>query len=94
MPESQPDNPSPTVTSVIHCDSTTSSSLTSPRVNNTQENGHQAKMPLGVELTGYRLLTTVVTLGVGIAKAVYSYKGQALISTSLDWVGGVILALM
>jgi hypothetical protein len=51
-------------------------------------------MPLGVELTGYRLLTTVVTLGVGIAKAVYSYKGQALISTSLDWVGGVILALM
>jgi hypothetical protein len=92
MPEPQPDNPSPTVTSVIHCDSTTSSSLTSPRVNNTQENGHQAKMPLGVELTGYRLLTTVVILGVGIAKSVY--QGQALISTSLDWLGGVIFALM
>lgn len=51
-------------------------------------------MPLGVELTGYRLLTTGVILGIGVPKAVYSYNGQALISTALDWLAGVILALM
>jgi hypothetical protein len=51
-------------------------------------------MPLGVEVTGYYLLTTGVILGIGVPKAVYSYKGQALISTTLDWLGGVILALM
>ena len=67
---------------------------TSPREDNTQDNDHQPTMPLGIELTGYRLLTTGVILGVGIPKAVYSYKGQALISTSLDWVAGVVLAVM
>lgn len=51
-------------------------------------------MPLGVELTGYRLLTTGVILGVGVPKAVYSYQGQALISTTFDWLAGVILAVM
>ncbi|KAI0273969.1 hypothetical protein BGY98DRAFT_921265 [Russula aff. rugulosa BPL654] len=51
-------------------------------------------MPLGVELTGYRLLTTGVILGVGVPKAVYSYKGLALISTTLDWLAGVILAVI
>ena len=51
-------------------------------------------MPLGLELTGYYLLTTSVILGIGIPKAVYSYKGQALISTTLDWLGGMILAVM
>ena len=51
-------------------------------------------MLLGIELTGYRLLTTGVILGIGILKAVYSYKGRALISTTLDWLGGVTLAVM
>lgn len=52
-------------------------------------------MPLlGVELTGYRLLTTGVILGTGVPKAVCSYKGQALISTTLDWIVGVIFALV
>ena len=41
-------------------------------------------MPLGVELTGYRLFTTGVILGIGFAKAVSSYNGEALISTTLD----------
>ena len=72
----------------------TSSSLTSPREDNTQDNDDQPTMPLGVELTGYRLLTSGVILGIGIPKAVYSYKGQALISTTLDWLAGVILAFM
>jgi hypothetical protein len=68
-----------------------------PREDNTQDNDRQrrqATIPLGVELTGYRLLTTGVILGVGVPKAVYSYKGQALISTTLDWLAGVILAVM
>jgi hypothetical protein len=51
-------------------------------------------MPLGVGLTGYRLLTTGVILGIGVPKVVYSYNGQALISTTLDWLGGIILALV
>jgi len=72
----------------------TSSSFTSPREDYTQANDHQPTMPLGVELTGYRLLTTGVILGIGVPKAVFSYNGQALISTTLDWLVGVILALM
>ncbi len=51
-------------------------------------------MPLGVELTGYRLLNTGVILGIGLPKVVYSYQGQALISTTLDLFGGVILTFM
>lgn len=52
-------------------------------------------MPLlGVVLTGYRLLTTIVIVGVGIPKAVYSYNGRSLISPSLDWVGGIIFTLL
>jgi hypothetical protein len=50
--------------------------------------------PLGVELTGYRLLATTVVLGLGISKAVYSYRGQALISNTLDWVAGTLYAFM
>ena len=73
----------------------TSLLLTLPREDDTQDNDdHQPTMPLGVELTGYRLLTTGVILGIGVPKAVYSYNGQALISTTLDWVGGIILALV
>jgi hypothetical protein len=77
----------------------TSSLLTSPREENTQGNDYQPIVPprmplLGVEVTGYRLLTTGMILGIGVPKAVYSYKGQALISTSLDWLAGVILALV
>ncbi|KAH9964103.1 hypothetical protein BC827DRAFT_49382 [Russula dissimulans] len=58
------------------------------------EDGQQQSMPLGVELTGYRLLTTSIILGLGIPKAVYSYNGQSLISTTLDWVAGILLALI
>ncbi|KAI9511884.1 hypothetical protein F5148DRAFT_1167117 [Russula earlei] len=71
-----------------------------PREDNAHDDGQeqqeqeQRQAPLGVELTGYRLLTTSVILGIGIPKAVYSYSGQALVSTTLDWVAGVILALV
>ena len=68
--------------------------LISPREDNRRDNDQQHKLPLGVELTGYRLFTTIVILGVGIPKAVYSYNGQSRISTTLDWTGGTLLAFM
>jgi hypothetical protein len=69
--------------------------LISPREDNTREEPqHQISLPLWVELTGYRLLMTGIILGLGIPKAVYSYSGQSLISTTLDWVAGIVLALM
>ena len=48
----------------------------------------------GAKLTGCRLFNTGVIVGFGIAKAVCSYRGQAVISTTLDWVAGAALALM
>lgn len=39
-------------------------------------------------------MTTIVIVGIGIPKAVYSYHGQSLISPSLDWVGGVIVTIL
>ncbi|KAH9987675.1 hypothetical protein BJV77DRAFT_1024495 [Russula vinacea] len=64
------------------------------REDNRRNNDQQHNLPLGVELTGYRLFTTTVILGFGIPKAVYSYNGQSLISTTLDWTGGTLLAFM
>jgi len=51
-------------------------------------------MPLGVALTGYRLLAIAVTLGVGIPKAILSYRGQSLIPSTLDMVGGTAIAVL
>ena len=61
-------------------------------------NQQQHRPPLGVKLTGYRLLTMGgVTLGLGSIpnlKAVFSYRGQPLISTTLAWVAGIICTLV
>jgi hypothetical protein len=54
----------------------------------------QRSIPLGVALTGYRLFTTSWILGLGIPKAVYSSRGQSLVSPTLDWVGGIMLSLV
>ena len=62
---------------------------------NTRADGQQQRsMSLGVALTGYRLLTTSIIVGIGIPKAVYSYRGQSLISPTLDWMGGIIFAFL
>ena len=58
-----------------------------------EEDKQDQQPPLGVELTGYRLLTLAVILGFGIPKAISSYRGQA-VSTTLDWVSGTLLAAM
>jgi hypothetical protein len=65
------------------------------RGNNTQDECQQDRSAsLGTKLTGCRLFNTSVILGFGTAKAVYSYHGQAVISTTLDWIAGAALALM
>ncbi len=68
-----------------------SSSLTSPREDNTPDKGQQPTMPLGVEPTGDRLLTTGVILSFGVPKAAYSHNGQSLICIDvvlrLFWLG-------
>jgi hypothetical protein len=72
--------------------------LISLREGNTQDdkqddNGQRCSMPLGVPLTGNRLFTISWILGLGILKAIYSYRGQSLVSTTLDLLGGIILTL-
>jgi len=48
---------------------------------------------LSVRITGFRLIVTVV-LVLGIRKAVALYKGRPVITESLDWIIGVILAIL
>ena len=64
------------------------------RVDNAQNDDRRRSNPSGVMLTGYRLFSTIAIVGIGIPKAVYSYHGQSLVSPSLDWVGGIIFALL
>jgi hypothetical protein len=54
----------------------------------------QRPPPLGVQLTGHRLLVTSVILGLGIPMFAYSYNGQTLFSTRLDWVVRIVCALL
>ncbi|KAH9987645.1 hypothetical protein BJV74DRAFT_885551 [Russula compacta] len=56
------------------------------------EDQRNRRPPLGVKLTGYRLLNMIVILVFGIWKAVASYRGESIISTTLDWVGGTLMA--
>jgi len=47
--------------------------------------------PLLVKLTGYRLLTILMTLAFGVPKAIQKVKGETL--TDLDWVIGITLGI-
>jgi hypothetical protein len=49
--------------------------------------------PLGVKLTGYRLLNMSVVFVFGITKAILTYMGQSALPTTLDWVSGAFLAV-
>ena len=50
--------------------------------------------PLGVKLTGYRLLNMSVVFIFGMAKAILTYMGRSAVPTTLDWIGGAFLAVM
>ena len=63
-------------------------------VMDTQGENQQEFLPLGVKLTGYRLLNISVILAFGISKAVFAYRGQSVIPMTLEWVAGTCLALM
>ena len=78
----------------IHAPFPTFWSLISLRGGYTQDDGGQHRSLSQRALTGYRLLNTSVILGIGIPKAIYSYSGQSVISPTLDWVGGIIFALL
>jgi hypothetical protein len=57
----------------------------SPRGGNTQGDCRQGHLlSLGAPLTGNRLLTMSWIVGLGITKAVCFYRGQSLISPTLD----------
>ncbi|KAF8260537.1 hypothetical protein EI94DRAFT_890007 [Lactarius quietus] len=50
--------------------------------------------PLGIKLTGYRLVFMTTILSVGTAKTIISYKGQSVAPTTLDWASGTALTAM
>jgi hypothetical protein len=65
------------------------------RRNKAQDEDQQvSQLPLGVKLTGYRLLNVAVILAFGIVKAILSYSGGSAIPTTLDLVSGTLLAVM
>lgn len=57
-----------------------------------EEDKQDHQPPLGVELTGYHLLTLAVILAFGIPKAISSYRGQTVIPTTLELTSGTLLA--
>ncbi|KAH9060680.1 hypothetical protein EDB87DRAFT_1614773 [Lactarius vividus] len=50
--------------------------------------------PLGVKITGYRLLNMMTVFSFGSAKAILTYMGQSAAPTTLDWVAGTLLAVL
>jgi hypothetical protein len=53
----------------------------------------EPRPPLLVKVTGYRLLYVMVVSAFGLSKAVMEYNGKSLVSTTLDWIMGVVLAI-
>ncbi len=49
--------------------------------------------PLGIKLTGYRLLNMGVVFGFGLTKAILTYVGQSTVPATLDWVSGALLVV-
>ncbi|KAF7369073.1 hypothetical protein MVEN_00234100 [Mycena venus] len=56
-------------------------------------NSAQRRSPK-VKVTAWRLLNTFLLLGLGIYKAMASYRGQETAPTTLDWIIGVLWALI
>jgi hypothetical protein len=50
--------------------------------------------PLGVKLTGYRLLNVTTVFSFGFIKGILTYTGQSTAPTTLDWVGGALLVVV
>ncbi|KAF8260542.1 hypothetical protein EI94DRAFT_1748173 [Lactarius quietus] len=50
--------------------------------------------PLGVKLTGYRLLFIATVFSFGTVKGILTYMGQSIAPNTLDWVSGTLLAVV
>ena len=48
----------------------------------------------GVKINMWRILNTVFMLAVGVTKAVFTYQGYSTAPTTLDWVIGVVWAMV
>ncbi|KAJ7241704.1 hypothetical protein B0H12DRAFT_1221502 [Mycena haematopus] len=57
---------------------------------------HSAQLEKGpkVKITLWRLLNTILLLGLGIYKATAAYRGQQVAPTTLDWIMGVLWAVI
>jgi len=59
-----------------------------------EQDGEDAPLPLGVKLTGYRLLNIVVMFTIGVAKFILSLKSQSVTLTGLELAEGSVLAIL
>jgi hypothetical protein len=50
--------------------------------------------PLGVKLTGHRLLNMTSVFSFGVTKGILTNMGKSTSLTTLDWVSGSLLAVM
>jgi hypothetical protein len=50
--------------------------------------------PLGVKLTGHRLLNMTSVFSLGITKGILTFTGKSTSLTTLDWVSGSLMAVM
>jgi len=50
--------------------------------------------PLGVKLTGYRLVFMATVFCFGTVKTILTYMGQSIAPTTLDWVAGTFLTVV
>lgn len=46
------------------------------------------------KMTPYRISVVITTVILGTFKAVFSYRGISMISTTLEWIAGVVFTLL
>ena len=59
-----------------------------------EEDTSQSPPLMVVALTGYRLLNISLIFSIGTAKAILVSQGQSVTPSVLEWVLGVVLAIM
>ncbi|KAJ7743061.1 hypothetical protein B0H14DRAFT_2987831 [Mycena olivaceomarginata] len=62
--------------------------------NNNTLNSARSRAPRAVKFTAWRIINTGILLGLGVPKAVATYKGQNTAVNNLDWALGVAWALI
>jgi hypothetical protein len=76
------------------CEIVSDDGIILPGSSSSREGTNRARRPpLLIRLTGYNLLTFFVTVGLVAAKAKASQEGRVVVSSTLDWVLGGIIAI-